>query len=141
MLRRVPARLLSPIGLALFAVAAAARALPHDGVVPAASALIGLGLPWVLVAAMTAVQREAPPGAVGRTAATAHTLVFVPNAAALAVGAGLIAVVDIRTLLPVLGALGLAGAVTLAAPGGGAAGSGGRSPAPAGPATGDRPAP
>lgn len=57
LLRRVPARLLSAIGLALFAVAAAARALPHDGVVPAASALIGLGLPWVLDAAKTAVQR------------------------------------------------------------------------------------
>ncbi|MET9435362.1 MFS transporter [Streptomyces sp. NPDC006551] len=139
LLRRVPARLLSAVGLALFAVAAAARALPHDGVALAASAVIGLGLPWVLVAAMTAVQREAPPDAVGRTAATAHTLVFVPNAAALAVGAGLIAVVDIRILLPALGVLGLAGAVTLAAKG--TTGSGARSPAPAGPARGDRPAP
>ncbi|WP_329122017.1 MFS transporter [Streptomyces sp. NBC_01353] len=114
LLRRVPERLLSAAGLALFAVAAGARAVPHDGVALVASALIGVGLPWVLVAAMTAVQREAPETAVGRVAATAHTLVFVPNAIALAAGAGLVAFVDIRLLLPLLTVAGLAGAIALA---------------------------
>ncbi|MFE5482871.1 MFS transporter [Streptomyces sp. NPDC056527] len=114
LLRRVPERLLSAAGLALFAVAVGARAVPHDGVALVASALIGVGLPCVLVAAMTAVQREAPPAAVGRAAAAAHTLVFVPNAVALAAGAGLVAVVDIRLLLPLLTVAGLAGAIVLA---------------------------
>lgn len=114
LLRRVPARPLSAAGLALFAVAAGARAVPHDGVALAASALIGVGLPCVLVAVMTAVQREAPENAVGRAAATAHTLVFVPNAVALAAGAGLVALVDVRVLLPLLTVVGLAGAVALA---------------------------
>ncbi|WP_137990124.1 MFS transporter [Streptomyces vilmorinianum] len=117
LLRRIPERLLATAGLALFALAAGARAVPHDGVALAASAVIGLGLPWVLIAAMTAVQREAPETAVGRAAATAHTLLFVPNALALAAGAGLVAVLDIRALLPLLTAAGLTGAIVLAARG------------------------
>ncbi|MBT2443398.1 MFS transporter [Streptomyces sp. ISL-36] len=114
LLRRVPERLVSAAGLALFAAAAGVRAVPHDGVALAASAVIGLGLPWVLVAAMAAVQRETPADTVGRAAATTNTLVFVPNALALAAGAGLVAVLDIRVLLPLAGAAGLVGAAALA---------------------------
>ncbi|GAA2807570.1 MFS transporter [Streptomyces showdoensis] len=118
LLRRVPERVLAAAGLALFALGAAARALPYDGVALAASGVVGVGLPWVLIAAMTAVQRGVPPEVVGRAAGTANTLVFVPNAVALAVGAGLVAVVDVRVLLPVVGVAGLAGAAALAfAPG------------------------
>ncbi|MFD3948187.1 MFS transporter [Streptomyces sp. NPDC058579] len=114
LLRRVTGRSLAAAGLALFALAVGARAVPHDGVALVASGLIGVGLPLVLVAAMTAVQREAPADAVGRTAGTANTLLFVPNAVALAVGAALVALVDIRVLLPLLTVAGLAGAVVLA---------------------------
>ncbi|MFD0428721.1 hypothetical protein ACFQ60_14875 [Streptomyces zhihengii] len=63
---------------------------------------------------MTAVQRETPDAVLGRTAATASTLMFLPNAVTLAVGAGLVAVVDVRLLLPVTGLLGLVVAVLLA---------------------------
>ncbi|MGW6555667.1 MFS transporter, partial [Streptomyces sp. NPDC055051] len=90
LLRRMPERLLAAAGLALFAAAAGLRALPFEATALAASAVIGLGLPWVLVAAMTAVQREAPAEAVGRIAATANTLLFVPNALSLALGAALV---------------------------------------------------
>ncbi|MFI8823252.1 MFS transporter [Streptomyces sp. NPDC053431] len=115
LLRRVPERGLAAAGLGLFALGAAARALPYDTVALGASALVGAGLPWVLIATMTAVQRQVPATAVGRAAGTAHTLVFVPNAVALALGAGLMAVVDVRVLLPVLGVAGAAGAAALAA--------------------------
>ncbi|HEY9372942.1 MFS transporter [Streptomyces sp.] len=115
LLRRIPEHRLAAVGLALFALAAGARALPYDAVALAASAGIGLGLPWVLIATMTAVQREAPKAAVGRAAATANTLVFVPNAVALALGAGLVAVLDVRVLLPVLAVAGAAGALALTA--------------------------
>lgn len=114
LLRRLPERVLAAAGLALFALGAAARALPYDGVALAASGVVGVGLPWVLIAAMTAVQRGVPTEVVGRAAGTANTLVFVPNAVALAVGAGLVAVVDVRVLLPVVGVAGLAGAAALA---------------------------
>ncbi|MFE4680075.1 MFS transporter [Streptomyces sp. NPDC056721] len=108
LLRRLGERRFAAAGIALFAAGAGLRALPYDAVALGCSAAIGMGLPCVLVAALTAVQREIPEALVGRAVATAHTLMFAPNAVALAMGAGLIAVVDHRVLLPLLGAAGLA---------------------------------
>jgi MFS family permease len=113
LLRRLPERVFTAAGIALFAVAVGVRALPYDAVALAASAAVGIGLPCVLIAAMTAVQRETPAAVLGRTAATANTLMMVPNAVALALGAGLIALVDIRVLLPLVGAAALLTAVLL----------------------------
>lgn len=129
LLRRLPERVPAVAGLALFAVGAATRILPYDASALAASALIGVGLPWVLIATTTAVQRHVPAEAVGRAAGTAHTLVFVPNAVALALGAGLTTLVDVRVLLPALGVAGLAGAALLAVAG--PAGARPKAPAPA----------
>lgn len=63
---------------------------------------------------MTAVQRETPDAVLGRTAATAGSLMTAPNAVALALGAGLVAVVDVRVLTAVAGAAGVLAAVVLA---------------------------
>ncbi|MGW2083641.1 hypothetical protein [Streptomyces sp. NPDC001880] len=103
----------APVRGRLLAVAVGARALPYDAVAPAASAAVGAGLPCMLIAAMTAVQQETPQAVPVRTAATASTLMMVPNAVALALGAGLIALVDIRVLLPLVGAAGLLTAALL----------------------------
>lgn len=103
------------------------RALPYDTVALMACALIGLGLPCVLIAAMTAVQRETPDEVLGRTSATAGTLMMAPNAVALALGAGLLALVDVRVLLPLVGAVALLTAATLV--------TGRRGRLPAGPRT------
>ncbi|MFD3642311.1 MFS transporter [Streptomyces griseus] len=107
LLRRLPEPVFAAAGTALFALAVGARTVPHDGVAMAASALIGFGLPCVLIATMTAVQRETPDAELGRTAATAGSLLTAPNAVALAVGAGLVAVVDVRVLTAVAGVAGL----------------------------------
>ncbi|MFI0755856.1 MFS transporter [Streptomyces anulatus] len=115
LLRRLPERVFAAGGLALFALAVGARTLPPDGVALAASAAIGFGLPCVLIATMTAVQRETPDAVLARTAATASSLMTAPNAVALAAGAGLVAVVDVRVLTAVGGAAGLLAAVLLAA--------------------------
>lgn len=114
LLRRISERTLAAAGLALFAVAVGVRALPFEATALAASAVIGLGLPWVLVAVVTAVQREAPAEAVGRLAATVNTLVMAPNALALALGAGLVALVDVRVLLPLLALAGTGWAAVVA---------------------------
>ncbi|MER7733388.1 MFS transporter [Streptomyces erythrochromogenes] len=108
LLRRMPVRVFTAAGTALFALGCGARALPYEAAALTGSALIGAGLPCVLIAALTTVQREVPDSVVGRTAATANTLVFVPNALALALGAGLVALVDVTLLLPVVTAAGLA---------------------------------
>ncbi|MFD3653783.1 MFS transporter [Streptomyces sp. NPDC058620] len=113
LLRRMPERVFAASGIALFSVAVGARALPYDAVALAASAGIGVGLPCVLIAAMTAVQRETPAPVLGRTAATAGSLMTAPNAVALACGAGLVAVADVRMLLPLAGSVGLLTAILL----------------------------
>lgn len=103
LLRRAPERWFAAGGIMVFAVGVALRALPSVPAALAASAAIGFGLPSVLIAALTAVQRETPDRMVGRVAATANTMMFVPNAIALAVGAGMIAVFDYRVILIVIG--------------------------------------
>ncbi|MCZ0979217.1 MFS transporter [Streptomyces diastatochromogenes] len=114
LLDRISERALAVLGLALFSVAIGVRgALPYEATALAASAVIGLGLPWVVIAVMTAVQKEAPAEAVGRVAATANTLVMAPNALAIALGAGLVALADFRVLLPLLAVAGLGWAATL----------------------------
>ncbi|MFE1821479.1 MFS transporter [Streptomyces anulatus] len=115
LLRRLPERVFAAGGMALFALAVGARTLPPDGVALAAGAAIGFGLPCVLIATMTAVQRETPDAVLARTAATASSLMTAPNAVALAAGAGLVAVVDVRVLTAVGGAAGLLAAALLAA--------------------------
>ncbi len=52
--------------------------------------VIGVGLPWTLIAAMTAVQRHTPERLVGRVAATANSLLFAPITAAIPLGAVLV---------------------------------------------------
>ncbi|MGW2732522.1 MFS transporter, partial [Streptomyces sp. NPDC001494] len=94
--------------------AVAARALPSDPVALAAGVVIGLGLPCVLVAAFTAVQRETPGPLLGRVTATAGTLVFAPNVLGLGVGAGLVELAGVGLLLPFYGAALLATAAALA---------------------------
>ncbi|APS22275.1 membrane protein [Streptomyces sp. Tue 6075] len=115
LLRRLPERVFAAGGIALFALGVGARTVSSDAVAAAASAAIGFGLPCVLVAAMTAVQRETPDAVLGRTAATAGSLMTAPNAVALALGAGLVAVADARVLTASAGAAGVLTAVVLAA--------------------------
>jgi MFS family permease len=112
LLRRMPERVFAAAGILLFAAGVALRAVPSVPVALSASALIGAGLPCVLIAAMTAVQRETPAALVGRVAATANTLLLAPNALTLAAGAGLVAVTDHRVPLLAAGAV-----ATLAAAG------------------------
>ncbi|WP_406098152.1 MFS transporter [Streptomyces sp. NBC_01013] len=113
LLRRLPERVFTASGIAVFALAVSLRALPYDTVALVACGLIGAGLPCVLIAAMTAVQRETPDAVLGRTAAAAGTLMMAPNAVALALGAGLVALVDVRVLLPLVGAVALFTAASL----------------------------
>ncbi|MDQ0759769.1 MFS transporter [Streptomyces canus] len=112
-LRRLGERRFAAYGIALTAVAAGLRAIPSDPLALACSAAIGAGLPCVLIAALTAVQRETPDALLGRAVATAHTLVYTPNVLGLAAGAALVELVDQRPLSALLGVVWLATAVPL----------------------------
>jgi MFS family permease len=113
-LRRLGARRFAAAGIALTALAVAARAVPSDPVALTSSAAAGLGLPCVLVAVFTAVQRETPGPLLGRATATAGTLVFTPNAVGLAVGAALVELTSPALLLPLYGLALLGTAASLA---------------------------
>ncbi|MET7693582.1 MFS transporter [Streptomyces sp. NPDC005483] len=112
-LRRLGERRFAAYGIALTAVAAGLRAVPSDPLALVCSAAIGVGLPCVLIATLTAVQRETPDALLGRTVATANTLVYTPNVLGLAAGAALVEPVDQRPLSAVLGVAWLATALPL----------------------------
>ncbi|MFF5312210.1 MFS transporter [Streptomyces massasporeus] len=114
-LRHLGARRVAASGIALLALAVALRAVPSDPVALVCSAAIGMGLPAVLIAALTSVQRETPGALLGRATATAHTLVFTPNVIGLAAGAALVELVDHRLVLVALGVVLLATAAALCA--------------------------
>ncbi|MFD5076857.1 MFS transporter [Streptomyces sp. NPDC058371] len=113
LLRRLGERRFAACGIALTAVAVALRAIPSDAVALVSSAAAGVGLPCVLIAALTAVQRETPDAVLGRVTATANTLMFAPNAVGLALGAGLVELVPYQALVLVLGPALLVTAVPL----------------------------
>ncbi|MEU6225761.1 MFS transporter [Streptomyces sp. NPDC047042] len=99
LLRRFGERGFAAYGTALTGVAMTLRAVPADLAVLGSGVAIGMGLPCVLIAGLTAVQRETPEELLGRTAATANTLMFAPTAIGLAAGAALVELVDHRLLL------------------------------------------
>lgn len=113
-LRRLGERRFGAAGIGLLAVAVAARAVPSDPVVLACSVASGLGMPCVLIAAFTAVQRELPGPLLGRATATANTLIFTPNVIGLAAGAALVELADLRLLLVLFGLALLATSASLA---------------------------
>ncbi|MFG3660689.1 MFS transporter [Streptomyces sp. NPDC047706] len=102
-LRRLGERRFAAAGIALTGVAVALRAVPHEPAAWAGSVAIGAGLPCVLIAALTAVQQQTPGALLGRTAASASTLLFAPNVLGLAAGAVLVELLPHRPLLVLLG--------------------------------------
>ncbi|KUJ47115.1 MFS transporter [Micromonospora maris] len=75
------------VGTALFAASCLGRCVPWWPAVLAASVVAGVGLPWTLVAAVTAVQTHSPDDLLGRASATANTIMFGPIALATPLGA------------------------------------------------------
>ncbi|MFC8144698.1 MFS transporter [Streptomyces paradoxus] len=119
-LRHLGARRFAAWGIVLLALAVALRAVPSDPVALVCSAAIGAGLPAVLIATLTSVQRATPGVLLGRVTATAHTLVYTPNVVGLAAGAALVELVSHRLVLVALGVALLVTAAPLCAPPAGA---------------------
>ncbi|MGW5352326.1 MFS transporter [Streptomyces sp. NPDC004031] len=98
-MRRLPERVFAAAGLLLFSAGVGMRVVPSVPTVCCGAVAIGIGLPWVIVAAFTAVQQHTEPALVGRVAAAAGTVVFGPTALATGLGAGLVALADYRIQL------------------------------------------
>jgi MFS family permease len=71
----------------------------------AGCALLGASLAWIIAGVMTLFQRRTPPELMGRTDAALTMAYAIPQAMAIALGAGLIAVLNYRILLLVIAGL------------------------------------
>lgn len=108
------------VGATVFAAGVLAWCLPWWPAVIAGSVIVGLGLPWTLIAAVTAVQTETPDHLLGRVAATSNMLMFGPIAFAIPLGSALVetgarpSLVAVAFLALIAGVLGLRAANTSA---------------------------
>lgn len=91
------------LGMALIAIGSAVCIEPQTLVVVIGIGVLGFGVPWVVVALFTAVQRWTPAVLQGRVYSASDTLISTPQTISIALGAGLSAVVDYRLLLAVIG--------------------------------------
>jgi MFS family permease len=109
LLRRWGETRVAVVGAAVFALGPALQAMGWLPAVVAGAAVVGVGLPWTVVAGLTAVQRHTPEPLLGRVAATANTVVFGPVALGIPVGAAIVGATDYRVPLLVSALLALSG--------------------------------
>jgi MFS family permease len=86
-------------GMTIFALGCLLMA---DGALPvvlAGKVLFGLGLPWIIVALVTLLQRETPSHLQGRAYAAAELAIGAPQTISIAIGAALVALIDYRVVL------------------------------------------
>jgi MFS family permease len=91
----------SAAGALLFAAGSVLRAVPTVPCAVAGGLLAGIGLPWTVVAVVTALQRRIPGEVLGRAAATANALMFAPTALTIPLGALALAYTGYRWVLVV----------------------------------------
>jgi MFS family permease len=112
---RVGERGAMAIGLVLLGIALAFDAIGSTTVVVASEVVVGIVIPWVIVAFTTLRQRVTPPELQGRVSSATNMALNGPQTIGTAVGAALIAVVDYRILIVSMGVVIAACAVPIAA--------------------------
>jgi MFS family permease len=99
------------LGLAVLAIGTLATADSRVAIVLAGKALFGFGLPWLVVALYTLIQRESPAHLQGRVYSAMEIALGLPQTVSIALGAVLATAVDYRLLIVteavVVGAAGL----------------------------------
>jgi MFS family permease len=98
MMRRAGEYTVACAGFLLNGAGLAASATATVAGVFGGAALIGLGLPMVLVAELTILQRRTPASLQGRAISASEAIINTPFAIAIAVGAGLIGLVGFRPI-------------------------------------------
>lgn len=86
-------------GMGMLAVGSLLCVVAEVPVVLAGVACIGLGVPWIVVAFFTAVQRWTPAALQGRVFSAADTMISTPQTCSIAFGAALSTVVSYRAML------------------------------------------
>ncbi|TQF06922.1 MFS transporter [Kitasatospora acidiphila] len=112
-LRRLGEQRLAAVGLAATSGGFLLQIAPATPAALTGAALIGAGLPWLMVGLTTLFQRRTPPTLMGRTDAALTLALTVPQTLAIALGAALIAVVGYQLLLLAIAMLTATAAVYL----------------------------
>jgi MFS family permease len=99
LLRRTSEALLITAGLGLLAIAMVLLMVPNVLANVAAMLIVGPVGPWLMVAAMTALQLRTPAALMGRVAGVFQLALGIPQIASIGLGAALIAFVNYRILL------------------------------------------
>jgi MFS family permease len=105
LMRRTSERALIAGGLAMCAVASLLLITASLPLVLLAGAALGVCLVWINVGAVTLIQRRTPGPLLGRVDAALQLAITAPQAASIALGAALIAVVNYRILLLAMAAV------------------------------------
>jgi Na+/melibiose symporter-like transporter len=105
------------VGIMLFAIGDGLLLIPVLAPVLVGFLIAGAGISWAIVAFGTAVQLRTPLDLQGRVYSAADMLVGVPQTLSIGLGAALIAVVDYRVLIVVMGLVAGACGVFMAAAG------------------------
>jgi predicted MFS family arabinose efflux permease len=113
-MRHTSERVLVAGGIAACAASALLLVTASLPLVLVASAALGTCIVWVNVGAVTLIQRNTPGALLGRVDAALEFAIIVPQAASIALGAALIAVVNYRVLLLAMAAVNACSAVYLA---------------------------
>jgi MFS family permease len=99
LLKRTSESLLVMAGLGLLAIAMVLLTVPNVFANVAAMLVVGPVGPWLMVAAMTALQLRTPAELTGRVAGVFQLALGIPQIASIGLGAALIAFVNYRILL------------------------------------------
>jgi MFS family permease len=99
LLKRTSESLLIMAGLGLLAIAMVLLTVPDVFADVAAMLIVGPVGPWLMVAAMTALQLRTPAELMGRVAGVFQLALGIPQIASIGLGAALIAFVNYRILL------------------------------------------
>jgi MFS family permease len=113
LVRRVGEGYAAGAGMVVFSLGVTLLASGSLAVVLAGIVLFGLGIPWIVVALFTLLQRSTPGPLQGRVYSTVELLVNTPQTISIALGAVLVALVDYRLLLLVEAAVVAAAGVWL----------------------------
>ncbi|WP_329586253.1 MFS transporter [Kitasatospora sp. NBC_01250] len=96
--RRLGPGRLAALGLAVTGASALVLAVPEDAVVVGGALLLGLGLPFAIVGAMTAIQLNTPGELLGRVVGADNFLVVGGQSLGIATGAALVSALYYRDL-------------------------------------------
>jgi hypothetical protein len=99
LIRRVGEIHLAGLGMLVFGLGTTLLTSGTLAVVLAGIVLFGMGIPWIIVAVFTLLQRTTPGPLQGRVYSAVEVLVGTPQTVSIALGAVLVAFVDYRLLL------------------------------------------